>query len=166
MVGNANPLIGMRKEPAEIGFFTESESVLEMEGKRLVDFLLLHIVSLQKTMGRNDIARTDVEAKLMADQGMTLSFRCPVIVWASRFALIAGCTRRQRRHSNRMAFLFLIIDMLVIDRLVVERDILVCYMIFYRHFAMQRAGYDSLFLGFGVRNIEGISRFQPIIHHR
>ena len=70
MVGNANTLIGMRKEPAEIGFFTESESVLEMEGKRLVDFLLLHIVSLQKTMGRNDIARTNVEAKLMADQRM------------------------------------------------------------------------------------------------
>ena len=60
-----------------------------------------------------------------------------------------------------MAFLFLIIDMLV-----VERYILVCYIIFYRHFAMQRAGYDSLFLGIGVRNIKGISRFQPIIHHR
>ena len=134
MVGNANALIGMRKEPAEIGFFAESESVLEMEGKRLVDFLLPRIVS---------------------------SFRCPMIVWACRFALIAGYTRRQKRHSNRMAFLFLIIDMLV-----VERYILVCYIIFYRHFAMQRAGYDSLFLGFGVRNIEGISRFQPIIHHR
>lgn len=52
-----------------------------------------------------------------------------------------------------MAFLFLIIDILVVDRLVVERDILVCYVVFYRHFAMQRAGYDSLFLGFGVRNI-------------
>ena len=72
----------------------------------------------------------------------------------------------QKRHSNRMAFLFLIIDILVLDRLVVERDILVCYIVFYRHFAMQRAGYDSLFLGFGVRNIKGISRFQPIIHHR
>ena len=65
-----------------------------------------------------------------------------------------------------MAFLFLIIDILVVDRLVVERDILVCYVVFYRHFAMQRAGYDSLFLGFGVRNIKGISRFQPIIDHR
>lgn len=152
----------MRKEPAEIGFFAKSESVLEMERKRLVDFLLLHIVSLQKTMGGDDIARTNVKAKLMADQEwLTLSFRCPMIVWASRFALIAGYTRRQKRHSNRMAFLFLIIDMLV-----VERYILVCYIIFYRHFAMQRAGYDSLFLGFGVRNIEGISRFQPIIHHR
>lgn len=64
-----------------------------------------------------------------------------------------------------MAFLFLIIDILVVDRLVVERDILVCYIIFYRHFAMQRTGYDSLLLGFGVRNIEGIPRFQPIIHH-
>lgn len=167
MVGNANTLIGMGKEPAEVGFFAESESVLEMEGKRLVDFLLLRIVSLQKTMGGDDISRTDVEAKLMADQGwLTLSFRCPMIVWASRFALIAGCTRRQRRHSNRMAFLFLIIDILVVDRLVVERDILVCYVVFYRHFAMQRAGYDSLFLGFGVRNIKGISRFQPIIYHR
>ena len=70
MVGNANTLIGMGKEPAEVGFFAESESVLEMEGKRLVDFLLLHIVSLQKTMGGDDISRTDVEAKLMADQGM------------------------------------------------------------------------------------------------
>ena len=65
-----------------------------------------------------------------------------------------------------MAFLFLIIDILVVDRLVVERDILVCYIIFYRHFTMQRAGYDSLFLGFGVRNIEGISGFQPVIHHQ
>jgi hypothetical protein len=54
----------MRKEPAEIGFFAKSESVLEMERKRLVDFLLLHIVSLQKTMGGDD------KAKLMADQGM------------------------------------------------------------------------------------------------
>ena len=45
MVGNANTLIGMRKEPAEIGFFAESESVLEMKGKRLVDFLLPRIVS-------------------------------------------------------------------------------------------------------------------------
>jgi hypothetical protein len=36
----------------------------------LVDFLLLHIVSLQKTMGGDDIARTNVKAKLMADQGM------------------------------------------------------------------------------------------------
>ena len=70
MVGNANTLIGMGKEPAEVGFFAESESVLEMEGKRLVDFLLLRIVSLQKTMGGDDISRTDVEAKLMADQGM------------------------------------------------------------------------------------------------
>lgn len=70
MVGNANTLISMRKEPAEIGFFAESESVLEMEGKRLVDFLLLHIVSLQKTMGGDDIARANVEAELMADQGM------------------------------------------------------------------------------------------------
>ena len=70
MVGNANTLIGMRKEPAEIGFFAESESVLEMEGKRLVDFLLPRIVSLQKTMGGDDIARTNVKAKLMADQGM------------------------------------------------------------------------------------------------
>jgi hypothetical protein len=60
----------MRKEPAEIGFFAKSESVLEMERKRLVDFLLLHIVSLQKTMGGDDIARTNVKAKLMADQGM------------------------------------------------------------------------------------------------
>ena len=33
-----------------------------------------------------------------------------------------------------MAFLFLIIDILVVDRLVVERDILVCYVVFYRHF--------------------------------
>ena len=49
MVGNANTLIGMGKEPAEVGFLAESESVLEMEGKRLVDFLLLRIVSLQKT---------------------------------------------------------------------------------------------------------------------
>lgn len=55
MVGNANTLIGMGKEPAEVGFFAESESVLEMEGKRLVDFLLLRIVSLQKTMGGDDI---------------------------------------------------------------------------------------------------------------
>ena len=39
-------------------------------GKRLVDFLLLRIVSLQKTMGGDDIARTNVKAKLMADQGM------------------------------------------------------------------------------------------------
>lgn len=70
MVGNANTLIGMGKEPAEIGFFAESESVLEMEGKRLVDFLLPRIVSLQKTMGGDDIARTNVKAKLMADQGM------------------------------------------------------------------------------------------------
>ena len=70
MVGNANTLIGMGKEPAEVGFFAESESVLEMEGKRLVDFLLLRIVSLQKTRGGDDISRTDVEAKLMADQGM------------------------------------------------------------------------------------------------
>ena len=70
MVGNANTLIGMGKEPAEVGFFAESESVLEMEGKRLVDFLLLRIVSLQKTMGGDDISRTDVEAKLMADEGM------------------------------------------------------------------------------------------------
>ena len=70
MVGNANTLIGMGKEPAEVGFLAESESVLEMEGKRLVDFLLLRIVSLQKTMGGNDISRTEVEAKLMADQGM------------------------------------------------------------------------------------------------
>ena len=54
MVGNANTLIGMGKEPAEVGFFAESESVLEMEGKRLVDFLLLRIVSLQKTMGGDD----------------------------------------------------------------------------------------------------------------
>ena len=67
MVGNANTLIGMGKEPAEVGFFAESESVLEMEGKRLVDFLLLRIVSLQKTMGGDDISRTDVEAKLMPD---------------------------------------------------------------------------------------------------
>ena len=71
----------------------------------------------------------------------------------------------QKRHSNRMAFLFLIVDILVVERLVFERDIPVCYVIFYRHFAMQRAAYDSLFLGFGVRNIEGIPRFQPIIHH-
>ena len=56
MVGNANTLIGMGKEPAEVGFFAESESVLEMEGKRLVDFLLLRIVSLQKTMGGDDIS--------------------------------------------------------------------------------------------------------------
>ena len=40
---------GMGKVPAEVGFFAESESVLEMEGKRLVDFLVLRIVSLQKT---------------------------------------------------------------------------------------------------------------------
>ena len=53
----------------------------------------------------------------------------------------------QKRHSNRMAFLFLIIDILVVERLVFERDIPVCYVIFYRHFAMQRAGYDSLFWG-------------------
>ena len=70
MVGNANTLIGIGKEPAEAGLLAESESVLEMEGKRLVDFLLLRIVSLQKTMGGNDISRTEVEAKLMADQGM------------------------------------------------------------------------------------------------
>ena len=70
MVGNANTLIGMGKEPAEVGFFAESESVLEMEGKRLVDFLLLRIVSLQKTMGGNDISRTEGEAMLMADQVM------------------------------------------------------------------------------------------------
>ena len=65
-----------------------------------------------------------------------------------------------------MAFLFLIIDILVVDRLVFERDIPVCYVIFYRHFAMQRTAYGSLLLGFGVRNIKGISRFQPIIYHR
>ena len=35
MVGNANTLIGMGKEPAEVGFFAESESVLEMEGNNL-----------------------------------------------------------------------------------------------------------------------------------
>ena len=67
MVGNANTLIGMRKEPAEIGFFAESESVLEMEGKRLVDFLLPRIVSLQKTMGGDDIARTKCQSQ--ADGG-------------------------------------------------------------------------------------------------
>ena len=64
-----------------------------------------------------------------------------------------------------MAFLFLIIDILVVDRLVFERDIPVCYVILSRHFAMQRTAYGSLLLGFGVRTIEGIPRFQPIIHH-
>ena len=76
MVGNANTLIGMGKEPAEVGFFAESESVLEMEGKRLVDFLLLRIVSLQKTMGGDDISRTDVEAQLMADAIVPLPNDC------------------------------------------------------------------------------------------
>lgn len=37
---------------------------------RYVTFLLLRIVSLQKTMGGDDIARTDVKAELMGDQGM------------------------------------------------------------------------------------------------
>ena len=76
MVGNANTLIGMGKEPAEVGFFAESESVLEMEGKRLVDFLLLRIVSLQKTMGGDDISRTDVEAQGMADAIVPLPNDC------------------------------------------------------------------------------------------
>ena len=132
-----------------------------MERKRLVDFLLLHIVSLQKTMGGDDIARTNVKAKLMADQGMADAV-VPLSDDCLGFQICVDCRIYQKaKEAQRMAFLFLIIDMLV-----VERYILVCYIIFYRHFAMQRAGYDSLFLGFGVRNIECISRFQPIIHHR
>lgn len=73
----------------------------------------------------------------MADAVVPLSDDC------LGFQICVDCRiyQKAKRHSNRMAFLFLIIDMLV-----VERYILVCYIIFYRHFAMQRAGYDSLFL--------------------
>ena len=68
MVGNANALIGMRKEPAEIGFFAKSESVLEMERKRVVDFLFAAYCLLAENYGwRDDMARTNVKSQ--ADGG-------------------------------------------------------------------------------------------------
>ena len=66
-----------------------------------------------------------------------------------------------------MAFLFLIIDILVVDRLVVEGISLLCYVSILQAFRLCNVPVTiSLFLGFGVRNIKGISRFQPIIYHR
>ena len=61
-----------------------------------------------------------------------------------------------------MAFLFLIIDILVVERLVFERDIPVCYVKFNSNFAMQRPANDSRLIGFGVRTIEVIPRYNPI----
>ena len=111
MVGNANTLIGMGKEPAEVGFLAESESVLEMEGKRLVDFLLLRIVSLQKTMGGDDIARTNVKAKLMADQGMADAV-VPLSDDCLGFQICVDCRIYQKAkeygHSVRREICFLV----------------------------------------------------------